>query len=411
MAVFNFYLKKPGKAGDSLIVYSFSFNGRRLVSTTGQRIDPKNWSDTKSQMKPAVPGALEFNRHLESLKEAILRLYHGLSANGRIPSPDELKEALRNEIAPEESKQFLIPAMEEFIRENSMLKQPNTVKTYRTTLHHLRQYEVYAGLRRTDLSQVDEKFYTRFVTFLQTRQNLSLNSVGRCIKILKTLLKYANRRGWITRESFPEFKVMQEETQAIYLSEEEIQTLYTLDLSQHPHLERTRDLFLIGCFTGLRFSDFNQIQSENIMGDFLKVKTEKTGQNVVVPVHAVVRTMLNKYEGKLPRAISNQKMNDNLKEIGKMAGMDSRQTKTQTRAGKKTSEFLSKFEMITTHTARRSFATNLYKTGFPTLDIMKITGHRTETSFMKYIKIEREEVATRLLNHWRKSETPFIKIG
>lgn len=200
---------------------------------------------------------------------------------------------------------------------------------------------------------------------------------------------------------------------SIYLNEGEIKDLYNLDLTKTPHWERVRDLFIVGCWTGLRFSDFTAIKPENIQGELIHVKTFKTGEPVVIPIHNMVKKIMVKYSGKypnsLPPAIANQKMNAYLKEIAKQ--VDSLQTPVEvegTKGGLKFTETKQKWELVTTHTARRSFATNVYKSGYDAISLMKITGHRTEKSFLLYIKVTPEENAQKLLEHWNKS---VLKVG
>ena len=194
------------------------------------------------------------------------------------------------------------------------------------------------------------------------------------------------------------------------MNESELNTLFELDLNMNPRLEKIRDLFLVGCWTGLRFSDFTGIKKENIDGEFIEVETQKTGEVVVIPIHRQVEAIMKRYKGKtlnsLPKPISNQKMNEYLKELGQLAGFNETVSESITKGGIKQTVNHPKWELITTHTARRSFATNQYLAGFPSTSIMKITGHRTESSFMKYIKVTPREHANQLRDLWRKN-TPF----
>ena len=124
---------------------------------------------------------------------------------------------------------------------------------------------------------------------------------------------------------------------------------------------------------------------------------------VVIPIHSFVREIINKYGGELPPAISNQKMNQYLKEIVELAGIDTTNKIAITKGGITVTELFKKFELVTTHTARRSFATNAYLSDVPTISIMKITGHTTEISFMRYIRISQQDNANKLVSH------PFFK--
>jgi len=198
------------------------------------------------------------------------------------------------------------------------------------------------------------------------------------------------------------FTVQEEETDAIYLTEHEISTLYKIDLSKNKKLERVRDLFVFGCYVGLRYSDYSTIKPDNIIKiageDFIKLITTKTKELVIIPCNPIVLEILQKYKdnyNSLPRAYSNQKFNDYIKEVCELAEL--KETGRLSTDAKKPL-----FECVTSHTARRSFATNLYLDGYPTIEIMKITGHKTEKSFMKYIKVSKLDAAKRLSAHMKK---------
>ena len=208
---------------------------------------------------------------------------------------------------------------------------------------------------------------------------------------LTTNIEFKNRR----------FRKLEEDTDSIYLSREEIDTLYNLDLKRYERLDKVRDVFIIGCYTGLRFSDLSRINNSNFIeaNSKLKIRTEKTGETVIIPLHRYVKEILKKYKGFPEYTISNQKMNEYLKELGELAGFEDKILISTTRGGKKISESIEKFKLITVHTARRSFATNAYLMDIPSISIMKITGHRTERAFLKYIKISQEENANKLVNH------------
>jgi integrase len=129
----------------------------------------------------------------------------------------------------------------------------------------------------------------------------------------------------------------------------------------------------------------------------IKVRTGNKAGNksasVIIPIHPIVRNILNKYNNELPPPISNQKLNDYLKIIGKLAELDENVITYKTKGGRPEKKVTPKHDLITTHTARRSFATNAFKAGISSILIMKITGHKTEKSFLRYIRISPEEAA------------------
>lgn len=222
---------------------------------------------------------------------------------------------------------------------------------------------------------------------------------------MKTLLNEATDRGYNKSLEFRsrKFKRLNEPVESIYLNQEELNKMYTLDLREKPTLERVRDLFIIGCYTGLRYSDFTKIQPENIIKEkdstYINIMTQKTSIRVVIPVNPKLQEILNKYDGFIPKPLTNQKMNKYLKIIGLMAEIDKYIIITRIQADIKKKIKIAKYQLIKTHTARKSFATNAFLSGVPTLSIMKITGHLTEGQFLKYVRITQEENAVSLSNH------------
>lgn len=149
-----------------------------------------------------------------------------------------------------------------------------------------------------------------------------------------------------------------------------------------------------------RFSDFTAITESNIKNNTLRIELQKTGNPVVIPLHPIVTKIWEKYGKSLPECVSNQRFNEYIKEACKLARIDSPEQKNVTKGGMRLKHTCKKYELVGSHTARCSFATNLYLSGFQALSIIQITGHRTETAFLKYIKVTSEQHADLLRKHW-----------
>jgi integrase len=156
------------------------------------------------------------------------------------------------------------------------------------------------------------------------------------------------------------------------------------------------------------------VKKDHIKNGNICIKMQKTGDVVVIPLHPVVVRIMKKYKesspNSLPQVVSNQKMNDYLKDIGRLAKLKQPVLINETKGNLKVETMHKKYELISTHTARRSFATNLYLEDFPTLSIRKITGHKTEAAFLRYIKMDGEQSASRLKEHWSK-QTKLKKVS
>lgn len=162
-------------------------------------------------------------------------------------------------------------------------------------------------------------------------------------------------------------------------------------------MEKTRDLFVIGCLTGLRRSDLNNLNNGlwklNEEQNTLEIVAEKTKKRVVIPLHPYVRAIYNKYHGVLPKLGDKHNCNEHLKNLGRLAGVNEITTKTENRGGKVETYKFKKYDLIGFHTARRSFASNMFLAGKPTYAIMQLTGHTNERTFYKYVKATPEQIA------------------
>ncbi len=275
------------------------------------------------------------------------------------------------------------------------------IREYERTFYYLKEYSNHIDTP-IDFKDIDLDLYYGFVEYLQSL-NLATNTIGKKIQTLKIFLNAATDKGYNKFRHYksPRFSAITEESQSIYLNQDELNAIYSLDLSGNERLEKVRDLFIVGCWTGVRFSDISQITPNSIDNGFISIKQSKTGGRVVIPVHDTVKAILDKYDSQLPPPITNQKFNKYLKEITKKAKLNEEIHISITKGGIKRSKAYKKHELVTTHTGRRSFATNNYLMGVPTLDIMAITGHKTESSFLRYIKVTPKEHAERIRTIWK----------
>jgi integrase len=224
-------------------------------------------------------------------------------------------------------------------------------------------------------------------------------------------MNYAFERNLTTNIAYKSgrFTVPREKVTTIYLTKDELTAMYKLDLSKEPRLEQVRDLFLFGCFTGLRFSDYSKVKPEYIdfNGGIIDIPTQKTDELVSIPILPIAKAILTKYRGKtansLPNSISNQKFNKYLKEVAvRLPELQNITTDEYFIQGKKISRTYHKWQKVSTHTARRSFATNMIMEGVPTQIVMKITGHKSESSFQTYLKMSPRDNAKMLLQGWEQ---------
>ncbi|MDP4183632.1 MAG: site-specific integrase [Bacteroidota bacterium] len=183
----------------------------------------------------------------------------------------------------------------------------------------------------------------------------------------------------------------------MYLSDAELKMINDAVLPDS--LARYRDLFLIAAYTGLRYSDLSNLDNFHIRPPYVKIRTQKTGERVVIPIHPVLKQVLERNNYEIPPVPSNQKFNEYIKDVCEIAEIKEICFLGKTIGGKYVQDKYPKYKLVSAHTARRSFATNMYLAGVPSISIMKITGHHSEKSFLKYIRISQEDNAQKLLDH------------
>ena len=386
----NFRLYKKKKYDKKGFVrMDFSYNTKRFRYFIGLSIESKLWSTKKQCIKSSASNSLEINKRLNHIAKKTINIYYDLLNNNLTPSNSIIKEKLDMALKGNSSLISFYDYIDEFIERSKNTKKPNTISEYGYTLRDLQAFEKYSR-RRIDWETLDMKFYDAYMDYQYNVKGNSQNLFGKRIKTVKTFLNDAYERGINKHLMYRGFKVLQTETDAIYLTEKEIDKIYNLDLSQNKRLERVRDLFIVECNTGVRYIDLMNITKENILKESIRIKVSKTGQTLNTLLLPITKKILSKYQYKLPK-ISNVKYNLYIKEVGQLAGINESITKDTKKSGKAVSFKRKKYQLITTHTARRSFATNMYKRGYSPVQIMSITGHKKESTFLKYIRITNEE--------------------
>ncbi len=396
--------KKTG-SNQSMLMLRYSHRKRTTYFTTHKNIDEKYWDAKNQQVKRSFPGSDRFNIYIKTIKKKVEDIVNKILIDGGDPSIVIVKQQY-SELKQQQNKKTkytFFEYVEVYIKEAKKHRKQGTIKKYITTENNLHKYEKYARVQ-LDWHNIDMNFYYDFLEYYTQVLGHTNNGFGGLIKVIKGIMNDALEKGYTSYNGHKNknFKAIKEEVNNIYLDEKELKRIIDLDLCYSKQLEKVRDLFIVGCYTGLRFSDFSQIKKENISGNVIKVKTLKTDQWVTIPIMQQVLDVMNKYSdspNSLPKSCNNQTMNKHLKEIVRRAGIDQDIIKIRNKGKQRVEQIFKKYQLVSTHTARRSFATNMIKKSMPTRMVMAITGHRTEAAFNSYIKISKEENAQLMLKY------------
>ncbi len=384
MAKINFYLRDLGAQSKTAIILFFSSHGKRYKFSTNQTVHPNHW-DKGRQAAKGFAEASDVNGELLTLSKIASDTFKRFLDEGKLPTADQFREKLK----PQESiSDLLIPRFNQFIEVSSSTRGKQANQKYRAVLKHLKNFELKKG-RKLKFDHIHSNFFNEFTSYSINDLNHTNNTIGKHVTMFKSFMNWAYDMDYHQKSDFRKFKIWREETDIIYLSESELMKLFNFDLRQGSSLEKVRDVFCFGCFTGQRFSDIKGFKYDNIKNDSWFVRTQKTKDPIEIPLNKYALQIIEKYKSRnqvIP-VISNQKTNQYLKELCELAEIDEPVTNIKYRGSERIENAMPKYNFITTHTARRTFVTLSLEKGMRPETVMAITGHKDYKTFKKYIKI------------------------
>lgn len=416
MATLKFVLRNKNAIKPVTIYYDIHISANdRLRGATKSKILPKYWDFGKEKVRNVADASKIKDSINQKLSEFDSFVFEKIN-NYKTHSSKETAKLLKDDIAiffgkkivnKKEtltfytfSEKFIEQSRNRIVESTGVKLSSRTIHDYERVLKLIKKFENNNNYEIT-FDTINLDFYYSFIEYLETL-DFSLNTIGKFIKIIKVFMNGATEEGWNTNLSFKSKKFIKPTVNSdqIYLNLEELNSIIKLNLSENPILDNARDLFIIGAFTGLRVSDFNGLTNENITTykghRIFKLIVKKTKKYLPIPLHPEVEKILLKNNGHPPKKMHPQKINDSLKLIGEKAEINDLVTINSIKGGKKITKKINKYELIKNHTARRSFCTNAYIAGMPTLDIMAISGHTSERTFLNYIKISPDERAIKI---------------
>lgn len=437
----KFFLKD--KAKDTTSVRAVvRHKGQRYQIAVGETVITKYWNEDKYRCRTVrdYPEASHINTRLDDWGDLIEKAINefGLIVPTQKMLRDKIDEILRNRnieaggVIENEEEQYIVSFAERY--RDTSTKAERTRKGYTTTINKLKEFEK-AHKVKLRFIDIDIDFYNKFKNWMmhstyvkstkkdkdgkvieEKRLSYTKNYIGALFKNITVFMNESKGKvhdfsGFIDKD----FKSEKEETDSIYLTQEEIQRIYDLEITEEllkangyknqnlittiNSLNEERDRFLLGCFTALRHSDYSRLDNLHFKEDIIRIWTVKRDKKVFIPMHFRVKEILERRNNILPSAISDQKHNKQVKAIGKLAGINEEVVLTKTRGGKRIESVNPKYKFITSHTARRSGATNMYLAGVDLKFIQDILGHSKIEQTIKYIKVTAEDNAKRLIDH------------
>lgn len=408
-------IRKDGENGKATIVAQYWFNGQRLRYYTGVQVSiqgyrTKYWASPKERdrrpIKPNEPQAAALNLRLDQISQKIIKLHTDATAL-ELPVTiqyfrEELDKVFKGSTDKVEKEKTVAEAWEEYLEFMQYERAINTYKKHKTTRSH---FQDMAGKKYKSLSfsEVNSKLGEKFRLLLVER-GYQLNTVAKYIHCFRDFLNWCKdeRREYFTGKI--KFDVREEDIQVIFLSQEEVNIVEQAEMPNKT-LEKVRDMYLFGCYTGMRYGDIHNLSKADFKKDSVVFHIGKGNKPVLhsVPLLPSAMRIIRKYldgkNEKLLPVFTNQKMNQYVKEVMKVAGLNEPITVLKKMGnGRVEKEIKQKWEIITFHTSRKSFITIAVNNGMPELYIKSITGHSPDSrAFKKYFKVDEKTKAAELL--------------
>ncbi|MFV0189734.1 site-specific integrase [Empedobacter falsenii] len=407
----NFVLKETKAEKETLIVCAIRMDNKRFNLSTKQKVNPKYWDNNKQRVRSTinVSNYNEINKELSTIENTLNSIYNNfINQYDRTPLKDELKNHFDLEYF-QQNPQFkkvvqktILDYFDDYIETISTSVEESTVQKYIQAKNNFQEFQKLKR-RVYNTEMIDLKFRNDYVNFLINVKNYAPTTVYRKMKFLRTVLYFIKEQG-ITVNPFldnSKFLTKNVEVDNIALTEKELAEIESLDLSNNKRLEQVRDLFLIACYTGQRFSDLNKIDKNNIIdNNYISIRQQKTKEAITLPLLNSVRKVLIKYDYRLPK-ISNVKFNEYIKEVAEKCD-----TLHKAFSSEKTTP---RYKMVSSHTARRTFVTLNYSKGID-LDTLKIgTGHKQTKTLHTYIFMNDTQKADLLRDKLEPKKEPQPK--
>ena len=386
----RFILKEPKSLKDTLIIMRVNINGKKVTISTGLLIHPNFWNQKKQRVK-SVKEFWQHEQYTQILKDKKDRADKILldHFSKTLFNPLTFRDLFINGDAPK--CEGFIAEFEKYFKTLVIQKGYNNVKNKQTTINLIKALR--KDWAHLTFDNIDYNFYVKFRDFCLYDKKYSVNTAGLMIKNIKTFLSLMYKTRQHSNPSYLEFKVLTQEVDKIYLSKQELKQLEEAELQGG--LVKVRDGFLVQCYTGLRYSDLVSLKKSNIQNGYIKKITLKTGKEVVIPIHPVVQSIIDRYDG-FPINMSNQKMNEYLKKVCEDSKLNRVVPTISNKGGQKVIIEFFVHQLVSTHTGRRTALTNMYLAGIDLLSICKISGHTTIKQLQTYLKIDSTSSAINL---------------
>jgi integrase len=392
-----FFLDRPNSVKPTFIFLRMTCSDGPLKYPIKKKVLPGNWD--AGRVKKDTD---KINAILDRIATIVRTLLHDRDLKGTVITKGVVENTLNKALGRNTASKNFFEVIDTIINDREAGREltrdgkrfsPETIRGYRHTRDNLKKF-----YKNMTFDGITINTYADLIAFFNGKDH-SLNSLGKIVKNWKVFLKAAHKRGAHENLIYAheDFRVPGEDTDDVYLTPAELKKIFEHNLPNKT-LDPVRDWFVIDCFTGLRISDIKLLSKQNVLKDTIQIANEKTDTKVVIPIHPYVKSILKKWKG-LPPKVTDQEMNRSIKEVCELAGIKEPVLYSVTKGGQRKDFHFMKYQMVSNHTGRRCFITNLLNAGIPDNQVMQLAGIKKHSTLMRYKKTSPEETAKLLAGH------------
>lgn len=389
---------------------------KNLFAIPHMRLMPENWNQkeqkavfinskkradllTKAETDKINYTLLSYKGDITRIEDDLINENKEFSAKMVVERLKDLRKptTIKNETKQEAARLYLLDFMQNFINDNSETKKKGSLDVYNSVVKNLRDFQTDTG-KKIKFETIDYAFLQAFQNYLIRTKKLNNTTIAKRLSTVKTFINKAKLYGYTVTDQYKDFKIKRESLEVIALTNNEFESLYKLNIS-NKKLQQVKDVFCFACVTGLRYSDLAQLKWEHITPDEIKIVVKKTSELLTIPLNKYSKEILSRYKNQdnpLP-IISIQKLNVYIKDLCEKVGINTPTEKVRFSGAKRFAKPYPKYQLITIHTGRKTFATLSLEKGMSAEEVMEITGHKDYKSFKRYVKIteQRKKVVMR----------------
>ncbi len=385
---------RTNKDGECLVLVRYKMDQESVYFSTGVKVRPQNF-DSKDQVTPVAksqPGHTSMNRKIQQVKDKVDFCLDEIRLERLRPDPWLVKLRVENLDKEQTTKTAdFYTLFDKYISDSEKVRSHTTIKAYKVARKILNNFDPKLRIQGITLITYDD------LVRWMAEQDYTNNYIGTIVKRLKSFLRYAKKNGYKVHPDIDhsDFKILRETPTIVYLTQSEFEALRDLKLPTGKYYDRVRDLAILGCRTGLRYSDIHRLGPQHFQGEMITMRIHKNKSRVMIPMAAEVRQIAQKYASDPPK-MTDVKFNETIKKVAQKAKITTPVEVSSYSGGRKEYKTVPKWKLLSSHVMVKTFITHAGERGMSAKTVSEITGKTVKVILQHYYGTNTSTIKTEM---------------